>query len=181
MALLQKIKYYIMKKVLISFTLVTLFFVAGCSSSNNSKTKDIDSESSSLIFTGSDVGDEVMKNLSKIDRDEYSLRMKFKNNDKVLTIYSIEGYRVYQNFPGYYIDILRSLKKIDLSEINQVKIDTDFFNATFNVNTIKSLPLSDKEIKNLGYEEDGDANYDEFINRYLKSRTVVYKDKDTEE
>ena len=73
------------------------------------------------------------------------------------------------------------LKKTDLSGIDQVKIDTDFFNATFNVNTIKSLPLSDKEIKNLGYEEDGDANYDEFINRYLKSRTVVYKDKDTEE
>ena len=100
-----------MKKVLISFTLVTLLFVAGCSSSNNSKTKDIDSESSSLIFTGSDVEDEVIKNLSKTDRDEYSLRMKFKNNDKILTIYSIEGYRVYQNFPGYYIDILRSLKK----------------------------------------------------------------------
>ena len=170
-----------MKKALLSFTLVALLFIAGCSSSNNSETEDVDSESSSLIFTGSDVGDEVMENLSKTDRDEYSLRMKFKNNDKVLTIYSIEGYRAYQNFPGYYIDILRSLKMTDLSELNQVKIDTDFFNATFNVNTIKALPLSDKEIKNLGYEEDGDADYDEFINRYLKSRTVAYKDKDTEE
>ena len=170
-----------MKKALLSFTLVALLFIAGCSSSNNSETEDVDSESSSLIFTGSDVGDEVMENLSKTDRDEYSLRMKFKNNDKVLTIYSIEGYRVYQNFPGYYIDILRSLKESDLSNLSQVKIDTDLFNATFDVNTIKSLPLSDKEIKNLGYEEDGDADYDEFINRYLKSRTVAYKDKDTEE
>lgn len=107
--------------------------------------------------------------------------MKFKKNDKVLTIYSIEGYRVYQNFPGYYIDILRSLKKSDLSDFSQIKIDTNLFNATFDVNTIKSLPLSDKEIKNLGYEEDGDADYDEFINRYLKIRTVAYKDKDTDE
>lgn len=170
-----------MKKALISFTLVALLFVASCSISNNSETEDIDSESSSLIFTGSDIGDKVMKNLSKTDRDEYSLRMKFKNNDKVLTIYSIEGYRVYQNFSGYYIDILRSLKKTDLSELNQVKIDTDFFNATFNVNTIKSLPLSDKEIKDLGYEEDGNADYDEYINRYLKSKTVAYKDKNIEE
>ena len=170
-----------MKKALLSFTLVALLFIAGCSSSNNSETEDVDSESSSLIFTGSDVGDEVMENLSKTDRDEYSLRMKFKNNDKVLTIYSIEGYRVYQNFPGYYIDILRSLKESDLSNLRQVKIDTDLFNATFDVNKIKSLPLSDKKKKNLGYEEDGDADYDEFINRYLKSRTVVYKDKDTEE
>lgn len=170
-----------MKAQLISFLLFTTIFVTGCSNSSNLESQDTDSESSSLIFTGSNVGDEVMKNLSKTDRDEYSLRMKFKNNDKVLTIYSIEGYRVYQNFPGYYIDILRSLKKTDLSELNQVKIDTDFFNATFNVNTIKSLPLSDKEIKNLGYEEDGDADYDEFINRYLKIRTVAYKDTDTEE
>ena len=170
-----------MKAQLISFLLLTTIFVTGCSNSSNLENQDTDSESSSLIFTGSDLGDEIIKNLSKTDRDEYSLRMKFKNNDKVLTIYSIEGYRVYQNFPGYYIDILRSLKESDLSNLRQVKIDTDLFNATFDVNTIKSLPLSDKEIKNLGYEEDGDADYDEFINRYLKSRTVVYKDKDTEE
>lgn len=170
-----------MKAQLISFLLFTTIFVTGCSNSSNLENQDTDSESSSLIFTGSDIGDEVMKNLSKTDRDEYSLRMKFKNNDKVLTIYSIEGYRVYQNFSGYYIDILRSLKKTDLSELNQVKIDTDFFNATFNVNTINSLPLSDKEIKNLGYEEDGNADYDEYINHYLKSKTVAYKDKNIEE
>lgn len=167
-----------MKAQLISFLLFTTIFVTGCSNSSNLENQDTDSESSSLIFTGSDIGDEVMENLSKTDRDEYSLRMKFKNNDKVLTIYSIEGYRVYQNFPGYYIDILRSLKKSDLSDFSQIKIDTNLFNATFDVNTIKSLPLSDKEIKNLGYEEDGDADYDGFINRYLKSRTVAYKDKD---
>ena len=170
-----------MKAQLISFLLLTTIFVTGCSNSSNLENQDTDSESSSLIFTGSDLGDEIIKNLSKTDRDAYSLRMKFKKNDKVLTIYSIEGYRVYQNFPGYYIDILRSLKESDLSNLRQVKIDTDLFNATFDVNTIKSLPLSDKEIKNLGYEEDGDADYDEFINRYLKSRTVAYKDKDTEE
>lgn len=170
-----------MKAQLISFLLFTTIFVTGCSNSSNLENQDTDSESSSLIFTGSDIGDEVMENLSKTDRDEYSLRMKFKNNDKVLTIYSIEGYRVYQNFPGYYIDILRSLKKSDLSDFSQIKIDTNLFNATFDVNTIKSLPLSDKEIKNLGYEEDGDADYDGFINRYLKSRTVAYKDKDTDE
>ncbi|MDD1383309.1 hypothetical protein PSQ53_10375 [Limosilactobacillus reuteri] len=170
-----------MKAQLISFLLFTTIFVTGCSNSSNLENQDTDSESSSLIFTGSDIGDKVMKNLSKTDRDEYSLRMKFKNNDKVLTIYSIEGYRVYQNFPGYYIDILRSLKKSDLSDFSQIKIDTNLFNATFDVNTIKSLPLSDKEIKNLGYEEDGDADYDEFINRYLKIRTVAYKDKDTDE
>ena len=170
-----------MKAQLISFLLLTTIFVTGCSNSSNLENQDTDSESSSLIFTGSDLGDEIIKNLSKTDRDAYSLRMKFKKNDKVLTIYSIEGYRAYQNFPGYYIDILRSLKMTDLSELNQVKIDTDLFNATFDVNTIKSVPLSDKEIKNLGYEEDGDADYDEFINRYLKSRTVAYKDKDTEE
>lgn len=170
-----------MKAQLISFLLFTTIFVTGCSNSSNLENQDTDSESSSLIFTGSDIGDKVMKNLSKTDRDEYSLRMKFKNNDKVLTIYSIEGYRVYQNFPGYYIDILRSLKKSDLSDFSQIKIDTNLFNATFDVNTIKSLPLSDKEIKNLGYEEDGDADYDEFINRYLKIRTIAYKDKDTDE
>lgn len=169
-----------MKAQLISFLLFTTIFVTGCSNSSNLENQDTDSESSSLIFTGSDIGDKVMKNLSKTDRSEYSLRMKFKNNDKVLTIYSIEGYHVYQNFPGYYIDILRSLKKSDLSDFSQIKIDTNLFNATFDVNTIKSLPLSDKEIKNLGYEENGDADYDEFINRYLKSQTVAYKDKDTE-
>ncbi|MCC4340288.1 hypothetical protein [Limosilactobacillus reuteri] len=166
-----------MKKALLSFTLVALLFIAGCSSLNNSETKDIDSESSSLIFTGSDIGDEVMENLTKAYREEYSLRMKFKTNDKTLTIYSIEGYRVYQNFPGYYIDILRSLKKSNLSDLSQVKIDTNLFNATFDVNTIKSLPLSDKEIKNLGYEEDGDADYDEFIDNYLKNKAITYKDK----
>lgn len=170
-----------MKAQLISFLLLTTIFVTGCSNSSNLENQDTDSESSSLIFTGSDLGDEIIKNLSKTDRDAYSLRMKFKKNDKVLTIYSIEGYRVYQNFPGYYIDILRSLKKSDLSDFSQIKIDTNLFNATFDVNTIKSLPLSDKEIKNLGYEEDGDADYDEFINRYLKIRTVAYKDKDTDE
>ncbi len=170
-----------MKAQLISFLLLTTIFVTGCSNSSNLENQDTDSESSSLIFTGSDLGDEIIKNLSKTDRDAYSLRMKFKKNDKVLTIYSIEGYRAYQNFPGYYIDILRSLKMTDLSELNQVKIDTDFFNATFNVNTIKSLPLSDKEIKNLGYEEDGDADYDEFVDSYLKNKTIAYKDKADEE
>lgn len=139
------------------------------------------SSDESLIFTGSDVGDEVMKNLDKTERDEYSLRMRFKTNDKALTIYSIKGYRTYENISDYYISILRSLKKTDLSDYEQVKIKTDSFDTTFNVDTIKSLPLSNKEIKNLGYTDDGDVDYDEFIDNYLRNKAVTYTDKSDDE
>ncbi len=172
-----------MKKILISLIITNSIILSACSNPDNNyyQNNNDSSSSESLIFTGSNVGDEVMEHLNKTERDEYSLRMKFKTDDKVLTIYSIKGYRTYENMSDYYISILRSLKKTDLSDYELVKIKADSFDTTFNVNTIKALPLSNTEIKNLGYTDDGDVDYDEFIDNYLRNKAITYTDKSDDE
>ena len=80
---------------------------------------------------------------------------------------------------SYYIDILRALQKTNLNKYEILTINSEFDKFTFNISDIKSLPLSDKSIKQLGYKNDdtNDPNYDDFIDEYLKNKAINYQDK----
>lgn len=125
----------------------------------------------------SSIGNEITRNLSKSEKDDNSLRMKFKTNGTTLKIYSIKGFRTYEYMSDYYIAILKALQKSNLNKYSNIIIDSDYDRFTFDTDTIKSIPTSDKKIKALGYENDGDADYDEFIDNYLKAKAINYKDK----
>lgn len=125
----------------------------------------------------SNIRDEIVKNLPRSEKDDNSLRMKFKTDGFTLKIYKIEGYRTYEYISDYYIAILKSLQKSNLDDYQKIIIDSEYDQFTFDKNTIKTLPLSQKAIKNLGFEDDDEANYDDYVDNYLKSKAISYKDK----
>lgn len=166
------------KKILASLTIISVIVLSACGKTDNNEQDSTDESSSeSLIFTGSKIGDEITENLPKTERDDYSLHMKFKTDGSTLKIYKINGYRTYNYISDYYIAILRAVQKSDLTDYNKVIIDSEFDHFVFNAETIKELPLSDSNIKKLGFSDEGDPNCDDYVDNYLKTKAISYKDK----
>ena len=133
----------------------------------------------SFASNSSSIQSQIFSHINKDAKSDNDLRFKVKAKDKTLTIYSIEGFRTYEYMSSYYIDILRALQKTNLNNYEILTINSEFDKFTFNTSDIKSLPLSDKSIKQLGYKNDdtNDPNYDDFIDEYLKNKAINYQDK----
>ena len=120
-----------------------------------------------------------MKNVSPSVRKDDSLSFKVKSSGTTLKVYEIKGFRTWQYSSEYYLAVMRGLQKTDLSKYSQVSVSEDSERYTFDTATFKSLELSNKQIKKLGYYDDsaGEPDYDSFMEEYVQPKALSYKEK----
>lgn len=129
--------------------------------------------------SSSSTRNKIMKNVSPSVRKDDSLSFKVKSSGTTLKVYKIKGFRTWQYSSEYYLAVMRGLQKTDLSKYSQVSVSEDSERYTFDTATFKSLELSNKQIKKLGYYDDsaGEPDYDSFMEEYVQPKALSYKEK----
>ena len=126
-----------------------------------SSSTEISSASSDAASTSNVKNSKLNKFTNRISNGggDYDMRAKTKVDGNNLTVYKINGYRMYENSKGYYAYILQQAQKLDIQDyFDSITLDSEFDKYQFTSDALRQMDAN--SVVNANDDLDFNNNWD---------------------